>query len=74
MPKVIEFRVGMTCNGCVNAVTRVLGKVPGVEKVEPDLEKKYVKVTGSDDTNTDDCVAALKKWSAASGKVVELLA
>lgn len=30
---------GMTCQGCVKSVTRVLAAVPGVEAVEVSLEK-----------------------------------
>jgi copper chaperone len=30
---------GMTCQGCVRSVTRVLQAVPGVEHVEVSLEK-----------------------------------
>jgi copper chaperone CopZ len=30
---------GMTCQGCVRSVTRVLQAVPGVETVEVSLEK-----------------------------------
>jgi copper chaperone CopZ len=30
---------GMTCQGCVRSVTRVLQAVPGVEQVEVSLEK-----------------------------------
>jgi copper chaperone CopZ len=30
---------GMTCQGCVNSVTRVLKSVPGVESVNVSLER-----------------------------------
>lgn len=30
---------GMTCQGCVRSVTRVLQALPGVEKVDVSLEK-----------------------------------
>ena len=29
MSKVVEFKVGMTCGGCANAVNRILTKIPG---------------------------------------------
>ncbi len=35
---------GMTCQGCVRSVTRVLQEVPGVEKVEVSLEKGEASV------------------------------
>lgn len=37
----------MTCNGCKEAVTRILGKIDGVDKVEINVEKKQVFVSGS---------------------------
>jgi copper chaperone len=72
MTKVVEFKVGMTCGGCASAVNRILTKIKGVEKVEPNVETKYVKVTADDDVDTAEMLAALKKWSAASGKPVEM--
>ena len=38
---------GMTCNGCVAAVTRVLSRVPGVASVEVDLASARAAVAGS---------------------------
>lgn len=38
---------GMTCNGCVNSVTRALRQQPGVEEVQVDLESGRAFVTGS---------------------------
>ena len=36
--------VGMTCQGCVNSVARVLQSVPGVGKVAVSLEKGEAKL------------------------------
>ena len=36
---------GMTCNGCVNSVTGVLQKIPGVASVEVSLEQNRATVT-----------------------------
>ena len=36
--------VGMTCEGCVQSVTRTLSRVPGVERVEVSLEEGKAKV------------------------------
>jgi copper chaperone len=74
MSKVVHFRVGMTCGGCSKAVTKVLGKIEGVEDVVATVEEKTVDVTCADDTSADDLLAALMKWSKVSGKEVELLA
>ncbi|XP_076344801.1 copper transport protein ATOX1-like [Tachypleus tridentatus] len=44
--EIYEFQVEMTCEGCSNAVKRVLGKLEGqgVNTVSIDLEKKRVYV------------------------------
>jgi copper chaperone CopZ len=36
----------MTCQSCVNAVTKALGSVDGVDKFDIDLSKKQVVVEG----------------------------
>jgi copper chaperone len=44
----LHFRVpGMTCGHCVAAVEGEMEKVPGVERVEVDLETKAVVVSGT---------------------------
>ena len=68
---VTEFRVGMTCEGCSNACTRILSKVEGVTQVECDIGNQLVKVHGTGDP--DVMLAKLMKWSTASGKSVALL-
>ncbi len=41
---------GMSCNHCVNAVTRALGAVPGVDRVvEVNLERGEAVIEGSAD-------------------------
>ncbi|CAI5733643.1 unnamed protein product [Hyaloperonospora brassicae] len=72
MTKVTEFKVGMTCNGCSDACTRILGKIDGVTDVQCDMEKQQVLVEGDADANV--MLEALLKWSKASGKSVELVA
>ena len=37
---------GMTCDGCVRAVKRVLARVPGVTEVAVDLDTGRAQVTG----------------------------
>lgn len=32
MPKVTEFKVGMTCDGCSSACTRILSKIEGASR------------------------------------------
>lgn len=50
---------GMTCQGCVNAVTRVLSKVPGAQGVEVNLEAGRAVVHG--DADPQALVAAVRK-------------
>lgn len=38
---------GMTCSGCVNTVTRILSRVPGVTRAEVDLTTARALVAGS---------------------------
>jgi copper chaperone len=46
-PVQVVLRVDMTCEGCVNAVKRILGKTEGVESFDVDLALKKVTVRGS---------------------------
>lgn len=50
---------GMTCNHCVMAVTKALGKVPGVESADVSLEKAQAVVKGSADAQA--LLAAVKE-------------
>jgi copper chaperone CopZ len=38
---------GMTCSGCVNTVTRILSRVPGVTSAEVDLSGACALVAGA---------------------------
>ena len=49
---------GMTCNHCVMAVTKALGKVPGVESADVSLETAQAVVKGSADAQA--LIAAVK--------------
>ncbi|WP_297486132.1 heavy metal-associated domain-containing protein [Ferrovum sp.] len=40
---------GMTCQGCVGTVRRVVGAVPGVEDLTIDLDSGAVRVRGAVD-------------------------
>jgi copper chaperone len=74
MTKIVKFNVAMSCGGCSGAVTRILGKIAGVEKVDPNLETKIVTVTCDDSVVDDTLLQALLTWGKASNKTVELLA
>jgi len=59
---------GMTCAGCVNAVTRVLARVPGAGHVQVVLETGRAEIAGS--ATPDALLAAVR----AAGYGAELLA
>jgi P-type Cu+ transporter len=49
---------GMTCAGCVNAVTRVLARVPGTAAIQVTLETGRADVAGS--ATPDALLAAVR--------------
>lgn len=73
MSKTVVFNVAMSCSGCSGAVTKILGKIEGVENVEATVETKKVVVTCKDTVQSQTLLDALLKWSSASGKAVSLV-
>ncbi|CAK4076669.1 unnamed protein product [Aphanomyces euteiches] len=71
MSSTVEFKVGMTCDGCSSACERILKRIPGVETVKCDIEGQQILVDGTADAQV--MLEALFKWSKASGKSVELV-
>ena len=71
--KEVLFKVGMTCGGCSGAVTRILSKIEGVEKVDANVETKEVKVSCASSVDDQVLLTALTTWAKASGKSVELV-
>ncbi|CAK9153461.1 unnamed protein product [Ilex paraguariensis] len=47
MAQTVVLNVGMSCEGCVGAVKRVLGKMEGVESFDIDLKEQKVTVKGN---------------------------
>ncbi|XVE68633.1 hypothetical protein DITRI_Ditri09bG0084500 [Diplodiscus trichospermus] len=47
MSQTVVLKVAMSCQGCVGAVQRVLGKMEGVESYEVDLKEQKVTVKGN---------------------------
>ncbi|XP_057425400.1 copper transport protein ATX1-like [Lotus japonicus] len=47
MSQTVVLKVGMSCEGCVGAVKRVLGKLEGVESYDIDLKEQKVVVKGN---------------------------
>lgn len=60
MDKATLLVQGMTCNGCVNSVKRVLASQPGVAEVEVDLASGKTDVTGQD-LQVSALVAAIER-------------
>ena len=58
---------GMTCAGCVNAVTRVLSRVPGAVDVRVNLVTGHAEVGGT--ASPDALLAAVRR----AGYGVDLL-
>ncbi|KAJ2786499.1 copper chaperone [Coemansia interrupta] len=54
----VQLAVDMTCQSCVDDVTQVLSKVPGVDDISVTLADKHVVVTGS--AGPSSLVTALK--------------
>ncbi len=90
----MHFKVGMTCQGCAGAVTRILKKIDGnkwiamkwliytiycwiilsgVHDVATNVDAKTVEVQCEDGVNSQLLLDSLQKWSATSGKSVELV-
>ncbi|XP_044460687.1 copper transport protein ATX1-like [Mangifera indica] len=47
MSQTVVLKVGMSCEGCVGAVKRVLGKMEGVENFDINLKEQKVTVKGN---------------------------
>lgn len=62
----------MTCEGCANAIKRVLGKKEGIATVDTDVAAKLVVVRGAG-ARDPQVLEALLKWGTAAGKTVEAL-
>lgn len=59
----------MTCDGCKNAITRIVTRIPGVVNLNADVKEKKVLVTGT--ASKDEILDKLNKWGEASGKPVK---
>ena len=60
-----EFNVGMTCDGCKNAVERILGKNTKVKSVEAITLEKKVYVMSEEADFQNQIIDDLSKWSNA---------
>ena len=58
--------------GCASAVKRILGKIDGVNSIQTNVAAKTVVVVADPSVSPQVMLEKLQKWSAASGKSVEL--
>ena len=57
-----RFQVpGVSCQHCVNAITREVSALPGVQHVLVALDNKIVTVEHGEQVNTDQIVAAINE-------------
>jgi copper chaperone CopZ len=65
------FYVEMSCEGCKNAIIKILNKLEDIENIEINMETKHVTIEGL--IKLDPLMEALHKWSIASKKYVEYI-
>jgi copper chaperone CopZ len=73
MERTIRFRAEMSCEGCSNAITRILNKVPGVSNVQCDIPTQAVMLTAEAAVDSQLLLSKLQVWGEAAGKQVELI-
>ena len=61
----------MTCDGCKNAITRIVTRIPGVTSMSADVPSKKVLVTGT--ASKAEVEEKLSKWADASKKEVRFV-
>ena len=67
------FKVDMSCDGCSNAIGRILKRINGVTKFNINKKKTSVEVFYNKDIVTEqEILSELKRWGAAAGKNVEI--
>lgn len=66
-----HFDVAMSCSGCSNAVSRVLNKLDGDNKIDVSLEKQTVDITTDKDYDTIYNTIAKTGKQINDGKVIQ---
>ena len=57
-----RFQVpGVSCQHCVNAITKEVSALPGVQRVQVALDDRTVTVEHGEQVNTDQIVAAINE-------------
>lgn len=71
--KCIKLRAEMTCEGCSNAITRILKKVEGIKEVNCSIPEQEVTVYATEQVDPSQVLQKLTTWAEASGKQVSLI-
>lgn len=71
MPEVV-FNVQMSCGGCSGACTRILQKLDGVSKIDPDLETQKITVEYEPPVTPEVMLEKLQVWGKTANKSVSL--
>ncbi|CAG88543.1 DEHA2E22110p [Debaryomyces hansenii CBS767] len=66
-----HFDVAMSCSGCSNAISRVLNKLDGDNKIDVSLEKQTVDITTDKDYDTIYNTIAKTGKKINDGKVIQ---
>lgn len=66
-----EFHVGMTCDGCSNAIRKLLSSETYVQSFDISVPDKLVKVISSEEGVEQRVIDRLTKWATASKKELE---
>ena len=64
---VYEFSVGMTCQGCTNAINKLISSESYIKSYEILFEDKKLKVVGGEGVD-QKVMERLNKWATASKK------
>jgi hypothetical protein len=65
-----EFHVGMTCDGCSNAIKKLMTTETYLKSYELSVPEKWLKVIGPDGIESN-IINRLSKWATASKKELE---
>ncbi|CUM56827.1 unnamed protein product [Debaryomyces tyrocola] len=66
-----HFDVAMSCSGCSSAISRVLNKLDGDNKIDVSLEKQTVDITTDKDYDTIYNTIAKTGKKINDGKVIQ---
>lgn len=69
----VEIFAEMSCEGCSNAITRILNEVEGVVSVECDIPNQRVRVFTHVTVTGEILVEKLGTWAENAGKRVAVI-